>query len=488
MPLSASSQKIYTLISSFIRQTSNVKDPETLLASLIKIVQKFVNCELIAILDSDFNLRISDGGEFAPDNELMEMIKWSTKTLSFTSIPEGSKIALIFPLVKVDRILGVLIAYTHEEPAFEVIDTIRTFAFLSATVLENLELYQSLEKQHEVVEETMRYMQQIFNSFPQMVVVLDSNLNPVFSNLQYIHHQKDSDLVKTIEKVASTVLTTKMRQIIEVELNESFYSIIAENVEYEDQPQVLITITDVTNTKELEKLRAADRLKTDFIATVSHELRTPLTAIKAYTETILADPESMDKDTLTGFLQIVYKESLHLESLLDELLDFAKLEQKAMVLEKSKFDLTELIMQVIQSMSEFARSKKVKLQCGKSKPIYIVADQKRIRQVLINLISNGIKYSKEEASEKYVRLSAETHQDSVIISVADNGIGIEKQHQNKIFEKFFRADSVFDYRTEGTGLGLAISKEIVELHGGQIWFESKPHEGTVFYVKIPQGE
>lgn len=116
----------------------------------------------------------------------------------------------------------------------------------------------------------------------------------------------------------------------------------------------------------------------------------------------------------------------------------------------------------------------MKLQCGKSKPIYIVADQKRIRQVLINLISNGIKYSKEEASEKYVKLSAETHQDSVIISVADNGIGIEKQHQNKIFEKFFRADSVSDYRTEGTGLGLAISKEIVELHGGKSGLKANP--------------
>lgn len=482
------SNRIHTFISSFIRESSNAKDPESLLLSLIKIVQKFVNCQWVAILDKDFNLRKSDSNNITIEQDLLDMIKWSVEKMSPTSLVKDQSTILIFPLVKTNRVLGVLLAATNEEPVFEIFELIRTLAFLSSVVLENLDLYKSLEKQHAVVEETMNYMQQIFNSFPQIVVVLDSQLKPIFSNLQYLQREKESKLIEAIEKVAKNVLATNSRQVSEIESEGTFYSLIAEKIEYEGETQVLLSITDVTNTKELERLKAIDKLKTDFVASISHELRTPLAAIKAYSETMLSSLNDLDKDILNDFLQIVYKESLHLESLLDELLDFAKIEQKAMSLEKTKFNLVELIEEVIQSMTEFAKSKNVRLEYDANEPIFIFADRKRIRQVLINLVSNGVKYSKENGNDKFVKISAKIDNAFVIISISDNGIGIPEEYQQKVFEKFFRVGSALDYRTEGAGIGLTITKEIVELHGGRIWLESKVNEGSVFHVQLPLGE
>ncbi|WP_052465468.1 sensor histidine kinase [Thermotoga profunda] len=483
-----STNRIHTFISSFIRESSNAKDPESLLLSLIKIVQKFVNCQWVAILDKDFNLRKSDSSNISLEQDLLDMIKWSVEKMSPTSLVKGQSTILIFPLVKTNRVLGVLLAATNEEPVFEIFELIRTLAFLSSVVLENLDLYKSLEKQHAVVEETMNYMQRIFNSFPQIVVVLDSQLKPIFSNIQYLQREKESKLTDAIEKVAKNVLATNSRQVSEIESEGTFYSLIAEKIEYEGETQVLLSITDVTNTKELERLKAIDKLKTDFVASISHELRTPLAAIKAYSETMLSSLSDLDKDILNDFLQIVYKESLHLESLLDELLDFAKIEQKAMSLEKTKFNLAELIQEVIQSMTEFAKSKNVRLECDVSEPIFILADRKRIRQVLINLVSNGVKYSKENGNDKFVKISTKIDNAFVIISISDNGIGIPEEYQQKVFEKFFRVGSALDYRTEGAGIGLTITKEIVELHGGRIWLESKVNDGSVFYVQLPLGE
>ncbi len=488
MPLQASSGRIYTFISSFIRESSNAKDPESLLASLIRIVQKFINCRWVAILDKSLKVRKSDTPEISMTTELLEMAKWSVEKLSPTSITQDGMTILIFPLVKTDRILGVLIAATNEEPVFEILEVIRTLAFLSAVVLENLELYDSLEKQHEIVEETMKYMQQIFNSFPQMVVVFNSELQQVFANIQYLQHEGEPKLTEVVHKTARAIITSRSRQVSEVESEGTFYSIIAEAIEYENEPQVLITITDVTNTKELERLKAIDRLKTDFVASVSHELRTPLAAIKAYSETMLTTLEDLDKNLLNDFLQVVYKESLHLESLLDELLDFAKIEQKALSLEKTKFDLAELVKEVVQSMTEFAKSKGVRLEYEINEPLYITADKKRIKQVLLNLLSNGVKYSKENSENKFVRISAKKDGQFILISVIDNGVGIPEEFHQKVFEKFFRVGSALDYRTDGAGIGLTITKEIVELHGGRIWLESKVNEGSIFYVQLPLGE
>lgn len=482
-----SSHKLYSLLSSFIREIMNVSEPELLLDALVRIFQKFVDCERIVVLDKDLNIKRIKGSPVQIDEELEKMARWVLDSHSPISLPRGEILIHIFPLVKVEKTLGVLLAWSKEEIVVETSELLRTFAFLSAVVLENLELYSSLQRQNAVLEETKNYMQRILDSFPQHIAVFDQDLRIVFANSGYSRSVLSNEMVSRISQLVQKAFLAGSRQTLELEENATFYSIVAEPIEYEGQPQVLLIITDVTNTKEVERLKAIDQLKTEFVASISHELKTPLAAIKAYAETILMSIEMLDQQTLNEFVQIIYKESQHLESILEELLDFSKLEQRTLVLEKSTFDLTGLVREVMRSLEELAKTKQVRLELLTKEPVLIRADQRRMRQVITNLLNNSIKYSKEDAQDKYVRVRIERKNENVLLEVSDNGIGIPKEYHQKMFERFFRVGSVMDYRTEGAGLGLTIAKEIVELHGGRIWLESEPNVGTTVFIEIPAG-
>jgi two-component system OmpR family sensor kinase len=482
-----SSHRLYSLLSSFIREIMNATEPDLLLDALMRIFQRFVDCEHIVVLDKDLNVKKIKGGNVEIDEELKKMVRWVASSHSPMSLPKQEMFVHIFPLVKAGKTLGVLLAWSREEIVVETSELLRTFAFLSAVVLENLELYSSLQRQHMVLEATKNYMQRILDSFPQHIAVFDQDSRIVFANKGYSLSSFGEDVVSRIIQLVQKTFLTGSRQTLEVEEGANFYSIVAEPVEYEGQPQVLLVITDVTNTKEVERLKAIDQLKTEFVANISHELKTPLAAIKAYAETILTSFEMFDQQTLNEFVQIIYKESQHLESILEGLLDFSKLEQKMLILEKTTFDLTGLVRETMRSVEELAKSKQVKLELLTKEPVLIRADQRRIRQVITNLLSNGIKYSKEDSQEKYVRVKIERKDDRVLIEVSDNGIGIPKEYHEKVFERFFRVGTVMDHRVEGTGLGLTIAKQIVELHGGRIWLESEPGVGTTVFVELPVG-
>ncbi len=479
--------RLYSLLSSFIREIMNATEPELLLDALMRIFERFVDCERIVVLDRDFNIKKAKNGTVQLDEQLRMMIRWVVDSHSPMSLPQGDTLVHIFPLVKANKVLGVLMAWSKDEVVVETSELLRTFAFLSAIVLENLELYSSLQVQHRAVEETKNYMQRILDSFPQFIAVFDEDARIVFANSGYLKFSFSEEFASKIVQLVQKTFLANSRQTLEVEEGSNFYSIVAEPIEHEGRPQVLLVIADVTNTKEVERLKAIDQLKTEFVANISHELKTPLAAIKAYAETILTSMEMLDQQTLNEFVQIIYRESQHLESILEELLDFSKLEQKTLVLEKTTFDLTGLVRETMKSLEELARSKQVRLELLTREPVLVRADQKRLRQVVMNLLSNGVKYSKENESDRYVRVKIERKDDKVLLEVSDNGIGIPKEYHQKVFERFFRLGTVMDYRVEGTGLGLTIAKQIVELHGGRIWLESEPGVGTTVYVELPAG-
>ncbi|MGB9790668.1 MAG: ATP-binding protein [Thermotoga caldifontis] len=479
--------RLYSLLSSFIREIMNATEPELLLDALMRIFERFVDCERIVVLDRDFNIKKAKNGTVQLDEQLRMMIRWVVDSHSPMSLPQGDTLVHIFPLVKANKVLGVLMAWSKDEVVVETSELLRTFAFLSAIVLENLELNSSLQVQHRAVEGTKNYMQRILDSFPQLIAVFDEDARIVFANSGYLKFSFSEEFASKIVQLVQKTFLANSRQTLEIEEGSNFYSIVAEPIEHEGRPQVLLVIADVTNTKEVERLKAIDQLKTEFVANISHELKTPLAAIKAYAETILTSMEMLDQQTLNEFVQIIYRESQHLESILEELLDFSKLEQKTLVLEKTTFDLTGLVRETMKSLEELARSKQVRLELLTREPVLVRADQKRLRQVVMNLLSNGVKYSKENESDKYVRVKIERKDDKVLLEVSDNGIGIPKEYHQKVFERFFRLGTVMDYRVEGTGLGLTIAKQIVELHGGRIWLESEPGVGTTVYVELPAG-
>ena len=482
-----SENRIISLFSSFIMELNNVESTEEIFGALIRIIRKTVNSKWIVITDERNRILKSHPADLEVDIEkFKELIEWAFSNRMHSFYPVDDEIVGFLPMIKGDQTLGMILVGLDEEPKVEEIDSMRVFSFLSATVAENVRLLEELVNKNRLIEETMNYLHSILDTFPEMVIVVSEEGEIVYMNKRFVEEGEIEGLKEKALEIARQVIETKVRRVGEYEANGQFFSIVAEPLKYRNTYQAVTTIMNVTSTKELERLKELDRMKTEFVANISHELRTPLAAIKAYSETILDSLEMLDPDTLKDFTETIYKQSLHLENLLNELLDFSRLEQKALKLEKEEVNVVEVVRDAAESMREKAENNGVRLEVElPEEEIKAEVDPKRLRQVLVNLIDNGIKFSKKDAEDKYVKVKLEKKEDSILISVEDNGIGIPKDKLEKIFEKFYRVDSSLTYEISGTGLGLTIAKEIVELHGGRIWAESEEGKGSTFYVEIP---
>ncbi|GAM14732.1 two-component system histidine kinase PnpS [Mesobacillus selenatarsenatis] len=238
---------------------------------------------------------------------------------------------------------------------------------------------------------------------------------------------------------------------------------------------ILLVFHDITELKKLEQMRK------DFVANVSHELKTPITSIKGFSETLL-DGAMHDKATLEAFLEIILKESDRLQVLIQELLDLSKIEQHGFRLTKGTVDLVKEAYEVIEILKRKAAQKDIMLKLSQpSEEAVIEGDPDRLKQVLINLVSNAITYTPNGGS---VEITLTDQEDSVSILVKDSGIGIEKSEITRIFERFYRVDKARSRNSGGTGLGLAIVKHIVEAHKGHIEVDSQIGKGTTFTVKL----
>ncbi|RSD27690.1 two-component system histidine kinase PnpS [Mesobacillus subterraneus] len=238
---------------------------------------------------------------------------------------------------------------------------------------------------------------------------------------------------------------------------------------------ILLVFHDITELKKLEQMRK------DFVANVSHELKTPITSIKGFSETLL-DGAMNDKATLEAFLEIILKESDRLQVLIQELLDLSKIEQHGFRLTVGEVDLVNEANEVIEILKGKAEQKDILLKLVQtSDDALIEADPDRLKQVLINLVSNAITYTPSGGS---VEISVKPQVDAVILEVKDSGIGIEKSEIPRIFERFYRVDKARSRNSGGTGLGLAIVKHIIEAHKGQIEVTSQIGKGTTFAIKF----
>lgn len=231
---------------------------------------------------------------------------------------------------------------------------------------------------------------------------------------------------------------------------------------------------DITTRKEQEQK------KDDFLSMASHELKTPVTTIKAYTQ-ILAKRLSDNKDTKNQyFLTNINTQTDKLATLIEDFLDISKIEAGKLVFTKKKFDLDKLIKKIVVDFQYMTDTHEIKKVGEIKKPIS--GDQDRIGQVLINLLTNAIKYS-PQAEEIIVR--SQENKDSVTVSVQDFGMGITKSQQKNIFDKYFQVTENGDEGKKGFGLGLYISSEIVKRHNGKMWVESTKGKGSTFYFTLP---
>jgi len=230
------------------------------------------------------------------------------------------------------------------------------------------------------------------------------------------------------------------------------------------------------------ELQRANRLKSEFLASMSHELRTPLHTIIGFSELLGEKLEGPLNDKQTRFVQHIHKDALHLLELINDVLDISKIEADRLELRPEAFDFTALIAESLASVRSLADAKSHVLETTSDVPTAIEADRLRIKQVLVNLLSNAIKFTPEGGR---IGLDARVQDSFVVVSVSDTGVGIPPEEHEAIFDKFHQVGATTKGVREGTGLGLAITKRLVEQHGGRIWVQSKPQEGSTFLFTLP---
>jgi Signal transduction histidine kinase len=238
----------------------------------------------------------------------------------------------------------------------------------------------------------------------------------------------------------------------------------------------IVVIHDVSSRYELEKAQRT------FVADVSHELKTPLTSIRGSIESIQLYPD-MDEEFKETFLNTAIEECDRMLRIIGELLTLSKLENRKTEWQISSFDTNGFLSQICGMMLIEAESRGLELSYVKNENLpWILADKDKIKQVVINIIANSIRYSKENGS---IMVAAKSNDKIVRIFIRDNGIGIPEEDIPRIFERFYRVEKSRTTDTGGTGLGLAIAKEIVEAHGGKIVIKSKIDVGTDIMIDLP---
>ncbi|MBQ2911144.1 MAG: HAMP domain-containing protein [Clostridia bacterium] len=238
---------------------------------------------------------------------------------------------------------------------------------------------------------------------------------------------------------------------------------------------LIIVLHDITEQKKLDDSRR------EFVANVSHELRTPLTNIKGYTETLLS-ADDIDAETRKSFLSVVYSESDRMTRIVKDLLTLSRLDHGKVEMKQEVTDINRIVENAVSSMRIEAVKQNITLECSLENEMKTIGDGERLTQVVINLISNALKYNKKDGA---VYVYGAVEDKMAVISVRDTGIGIPESDLPRIFERFYRVDKARSRERGGTGLGLAIAKEITEQHGGSMSISSVYGEGTTLTMKLP---
>ncbi|MEP7208424.1 MAG: GAF domain-containing protein, partial [Casimicrobiaceae bacterium] len=251
--------------------------------------------------------------------------------------------------------------------------------------------------------------------------------------------------------------------------------------------QAVIAIQNARLFHEIDEksrqLEIANQHKSEFLANMSHELRTPLNAIIGFSEVLLERLFGELNDKQDDYLKDIYSSGRHLLSLINDILDLSKIEAGRMELEPASFDLPTAMANAITLIRERAQRHGIVVSLEVEPGVAaVVADERKLKQILLNLLSNAVKFTPDRGR---IDVSARRENGQVVIAVRDTGIGIAPGDQETVFEAFRQVGSHYTSKHEGTGLGLALTRQFVELHGGRIWLESTPGVGSTFTFTLP---
>ena len=372
------------------------------------------------------------------------------------------------------------------------------------------------------LENSQSFLRQLIDSSVEYVAVVDRNLNFLFINKRYEDAlmvsndwARGKNLLTTLPHIRETLQHQSIRRALQGEtvyldkrpginmsslfvdtyyiplkLNETIEGVIimsrditemvrTENLLAEKNRQLEETIEHLRNQEQ------KDKQKDNFIQMASHELKTPVTSIKGYVQFLLKFLEDDKEDELPvrlfqTTLTSVDKQVSRLTNLITDLLDLTKIDRGGLELLPEPFDLGDLLEEIAKDF-RFSNTQH-SFTVEKMENKIVKGDRERIRQVLVNLVSNAVKYSPRQG---LIQLSMDTEPGCVIVRVKDNGIGIAREDHHRIFERFYRVTSREASTFPGFGIGLYIANEIVAMHGGKIEVESNPGDGSTFSVSLP---
>ena len=286
------------------------------------------------------------------------------------------------------------------------------------------------------------------------------------------------DLIDAFRRVEEGDLKTKISLERGQEwrrLAKSFNRMVEKLASHQKELEIKIQEATQELKSAYEELKRIERYKSEFFSNITHDLKTPLTSIKLATEILMRKDKRDDPQ-----LFIIQKNTEKLTSMINNLLNYSKIESGRIELNIKREDLIELLDDVIFTVQPLAQDKGVRLELkAPETPVMVPFDKERMFQVFLNLLANAVKFSPREAS---VVISVDQRPDSVVVSVEDYGPGIPEEEWPRIFEKFYRGSET---KSDGMGLGLAICRGILQAHGGEIWISKPNHAGIIFNVRLP---
>lgn len=284
--------------------------------------------------------------------------------------------------------------------------------------------------------------------------------------------EEDTEIIEAFSSVAAYIIKdSELSDVFKLQLK-----ILQENIIEKTEAFHVI--------KEKNKqITEANKVKDEFLANVSHELRTPLNAIINSSDALKMEVFGTLNKKQQEYVTDINASAVHLNGIINEILDMSKIEANQMTLNISTFNIATAVDEVINILRSLSDKKNITFkQIYSDRHSVIEADYKKLQQILYNLLSNAIKYTNPGGK---IEVGFNVENERVVFHVTDNGIGIDEKYHGKIFAKFQQIENIYTKRESSTGLGLTITKEFVEMHGGKIWLESKINEGTTFIFELP---
>jgi PAS domain S-box-containing protein len=413
---------------------------------------------------------------------------------------EGLHAYLGVPLLLHDKVIGVLSLSRKQTSPFTSLEVelLSSFAHQASVAIERAELFATVLQEKKESEAIIR-------NTADGIAIID-------------HQQRIADLNPALERLTGW----PREEVLGIPCSEFFYGCKAgkEDICEKDCPFSLVSPPDdslliehpvttrdgrqldvqvsyglirdeagevnrvIAVVRDISKQRELERLRSEFVSTVSHEFRTPLALIKGYIATLLRQDLTLGDETRERFLRNIDEAADRLSRLIGELLSASRIEAGRLELDLQPLDLGRLVTEVLERLHLEASSYRLVAQLPPRK-LVVQADSDQVERVLLNLLTNAIKFSPEGGTVT-VRVQGTEASPGVLVSVTDQGSGIPPERLDRVFDKFYRAGDDLVKKTNGVGLGLYICKNIVERHGGRIWVESTPGEGSTFKFTLPQ--